>query len=220
MISIANQVSFVPVLIILLVKSSDGNQENNTDFARSKFRDLPNQQFRPENSNTSLFAKIRLNASEGFSDSNLKEAMLRDKRFSKSSHSLASIRKRLNEEKASKTDDLMVLDASPRMEINYTGNVRHAPEPQYGGINTEQVFNRDNDKMRLLYAYRNSEQEVSYVLPGTECNFERACIWKWNDAPGGFFIATPESSDQGPEYDADNKKTGLFWKAKVRVVLG
>ncbi|XP_031358672.1 ALK tyrosine kinase receptor [Photinus pyralis] len=158
---------------------------------------LQSQQIRPDRSNTQPY---------------------RNKREPKNGqNSLANIRQRLNEEKFPKKDDLMVLDASPRVEVNYTGLLRQPPSSHYGGINTEQNYNRENDKMRLLYAFRKSQEEVPYSLPGTECDFERTCTWKWkNDSDGGFSVTSANLTHDGPEFDADNKSSGQFLLLRLK----
>lgn len=203
-------------LIISTIESKDAFKETNSVV--QKLRDLPIQQIRPRNSNTQSYAAIKFNFHDeqygGRQSANFRGDALRSKRDPKNTHSLASIRRRLNEEKALKKDDIMVLDSNSGMEHNYTGVPPHTHEVQYGGINTEQNRNKENDKMRLLYAYRNNEQEIPYFFPGTECNFERSCPWKWKtDSSGGFFVSSPDSYenvDDGPEMDADNKSTGLL----------
>ncbi|KAF5298515.1 hypothetical protein FQR65_LT00057 [Abscondita terminalis] len=195
---------FYVSLIFIIATTTKCIQEDSL----SKLRDLQNQQqFRPKNSNTQTVQQY---------------AVSRSKREPKNSQSIfSSIRQKLNEEKFPKKDEMMVLDASPRMEVNYTERQRLTPDnTQYGGINTEQNFNKENDKMRLLYAYRNSEQEVPYILPGSECNFERTCTWKWKtDNDGGFFVTSAdnyEGAENGPEFDADNKSSGHFLLLRLK----
>ncbi|KAK5639789.1 hypothetical protein RI129_010600 [Pyrocoelia pectoralis] len=196
------------VSLILIISKCENTQKG----AYWKLRDLQYQQFRPKYSNTQSKFNF-LNEPYGL--------YYRNKREPKNGqNSFANIRQRLNEEKFPKKDELMVLDASPRMEINYTGLPRHPSDTQYGGINTEQNYNRENDKMRLLYAYRNSQPEISYSLPGTECNFERTCTWKWkNDSDGGFFVTRANKThgtEDGPEFDADNKSSGHFLLLRLK----
>lgn len=85
---------------------------------------------------------------------------------------------------------------------NYTGNPRRAP------LNNEQLYNRKTDKIRLLYSYANNDQEVSYIYPGHECNFERTCVWKWKNVSDGFVIEEAGRSKLGPKHDADNNTSG------------
>lgn len=145
---------------------------------------------------------------DGISES-LKFGNIKDKRNSQSSESLANIRRKLDSERAIKKDGLKKIEIFPKLELNYTGIPKHIIGSQYGGINTEQVYNRETDKMRLLFAYRNSEQQVSYTYPGHQCNFERNCTWKWKtDGSNTFFVTTPDGNSDGPKIDADNNTLG------------
>lgn len=88
---------------------------------------------------------------------------------------------------------------------NFTGT------PRIALVNREQLYNKKTDKMRLLYASTHNDQEVSYIYPGHECNFERTCVWKWKtDVSDGFVIEESEKSKVGPKLDAGNNTSGQF----------
>ncbi|RZB84911.1 hypothetical protein BDFB_007157 [Asbolus verrucosus] len=122
--------------------------------------------------------------------------------------SLSSLRRRLNEDK--KKDELIAAYASPRLEPNYTQRIQD--DPHFGGINTEQLYNKKNDKIHLLHLQRNEEKQKDVEPSDTDCNFETDCTWTWRkDIANGFFITSGNKfseNDTGPRTDANSKEYG------------
>lgn len=106
--------------------------------------------------------------------------------------------------------------ADARQEQNYSApyyNNRMADQMQYG-VNPEQDFNKNNNKLRQLHNIHYSLREHGYVIPAeVECNFEESCNWKWPEGKLGFIVTSSVSygpTDIGPMYDADNSTEGLL----------
>lgn len=137
------------------------------------------------------------------------QEFLRSKRKSPD-RSLSSLRKKLNEDK--KKDELMPADAHPRLEPNNTGTPKKLDESFFGGINTEQMYNKKNDKIRLLHKQHNEEKVKD--TEETDCNFEKECKWTWRkDIANGFFVTTGQrfnENDTGPRFNAHSNKYGKF----------
>lgn len=141
---------------------------------------------------------------------------LRSKRKSPD-RSLSSLRKKLNEDK--KKDELMPADAHPRLEPNATPT--KVDESFFGGINTEQLYNKKNDKIRLLHLQHNEEKMKD--TEETDCNFEKECKWTWRkDIANGFFVTNGQKfteTDTGPRFNAHANKFGkfiYFFKIKIQ----
>lgn len=107
--------------------------------------------------------------------------------------------------------------ADARQEQNYSApyyNNRMADQMQYG-VNPEQDFNKNNNKVRQLHNIHYSLREHGYVIPAeVECNFEEPCNWKWPEGKLGFVVTSSVSygpTDIGPMYDADNSTEGLLF---------
>ncbi|KAJ3662401.1 hypothetical protein Zmor_006752 [Zophobas morio] len=127
--------------------------------------------------------------------------------------SLFSLSKRLNEEK--KKEELMAADANPRLEPNYTGTPKRIQDDShFGGINTEQLYNKKNDKIRLLHLQHKEEKQKEAEPLDTDCDFESNCAWTWRkDIANGFFVASGDKfaeNDTGPRVDASANKFGKF----------
>ncbi|XP_008194070.1 tyrosine-protein kinase receptor isoform X2 [Tribolium castaneum] len=128
--------------------------------------------------------------------------------------SLSNLFKRLNEEL--KKDDLMAADANPRLEPNYTGTPKKMnDDSRFGGINTEQLYNKKNDKIRQLHLQHN-EEKLKIVEPAldTDCEFETECTWTWRkDIANGFFVTSGDKlamNETGPKVDASSNALGNF----------
>ncbi|CAG9816232.1 unnamed protein product [Phaedon cochleariae] len=126
--------------------------------------------------------------------------------------SIASIRKRLNEER--KRDEIMAADALPRMEPNDTGLVKHGTTDMDAGyehaMNSEQLYNKQTDKIRQLHLQHSVEQPGEFEA-GIDCDFENDCLWTWRkDVANGFFIAAGGAEGGGPAADADQREGGSF----------
>jgi anaplastic lymphoma kinase len=127
--------------------------------------------------------------------------------------SLSNLYKRLNEEK--KKEELMAADANPRLEPNYTGIPKRVQDDShFGGINTEQLYNKKNDKIRLLHHQHNEEKHKEAEPADTDCDFETECKWTWRkDIANGFFVTSGSKlseNDTGPRVDAGSNEFGNF----------
>lgn len=115
---------------------------------------------------------------------------------------------------ALKKEELMAADANPRLEPNYTGTPKRiSDDSRFGGINTEQVYNKKTDKIRQLHLQRVEEKlKVAEPLLDTDCDFETECTWTWRkDIANGFFITAGdklEANDTGPKTDANSNPHG------------
>lgn len=169
---------------------------------------VSNKNKRPDESNINFFIEKQRYFDSPFQyGSEIKEFTSRDKRTPKKPESFASIRKKLNEEKKLKKEDQMAADGQPRLEPNHTGT--RYTEPQYGGIKTEQNYNKNLDKMQMLKTISQADREHNYIMPELECNFERPCSWKWNE-DDGFSITSGEveGENDGPKTDFFDNVSG------------
>lgn len=107
----------------------------------------------------------------------------------------------------------MAADADPRLEPTYVN--RTEDEMQFGGINTEQLYNKKNDKIRLLHMQHGEGRGKDTDQGGTHCDFEGECPWTWRkDIANGFYVATGGKlgeNETGPRTDADNREFGKFF---------
>lgn len=97
--------------------------------------------------------------------------------------------------------------ANNEMQSDPTG--RPMFDQPLGGILNTHVQNkpRTSDKIRDLMQAQNQEP-MTFAPPGTGCNFEESCGWKWkNEMLGGFRIGSP-SNETGLAEDADGNKNG------------
>lgn len=192
------------LLFLFLVQSNCFDDWNENGNARSRsgaeFR-IALKSKRPNSSNIKEQIKDIFGvSSQGF---------LRSKRKSPD-RSLSSLRKKLNEDK--KKDELMPADAHPRLEPNNTGTPANLEEAFFGGINTEQLYNKKKDKIRLLHLQHNEEKVKD--TEETDCNFEKECKWTWRkDIANGFFVTNGQKfteNDTGPRFNAHENKFGKF----------
>ncbi|KAG5888423.1 hypothetical protein JTB14_020198 [Gonioctena quinquepunctata] len=123
--------------------------------------------------------------------------------------SIASIRKRLNEER--KRDELMAADSFPKMEPNGTDLIKHALSKHRKGMNSEQLYNRETDKIWQLHQKHISDKRIDYKT-GIDCDFENDCQWTWRkDVANGFFITSGGkngANETGPRVDAEKREGG------------
>uniref|UniRef100_A0A6P7FI40 Tyrosine-protein kinase receptor n=1 Tax=Diabrotica virgifera virgifera TaxID=50390 RepID=A0A6P7FI40_DIAVI len=130
--------------------------------------------------------------------------------------SLATIRKKLNDGK--RKEEMMAADADARMEPNDTDSAKKAEaHSDYGHkqrkTNVEQLYNRNNDKIRILHQ-QHAVEKLHEFEAGVDCDFENDCVWTWRkDIANGFFITSGTKyglNETGPRTDADNSEGGSF----------
>ncbi|CAG9837670.1 unnamed protein product [Diabrotica balteata] len=128
--------------------------------------------------------------------------------------SLATIRKKLNDGK--RKEEMMAADADARMEPNDTDSAKNAEgHSDYGHkqrkTNVEQLYNRNNDKIRILHQ-QHAVEKLHEFEAGVDCDFENDCVWTWRkDIANGFFITSGTKyglNETGPRTDADNSEGG------------
>ncbi|KAG5862760.1 hypothetical protein JTB14_033850 [Gonioctena quinquepunctata] len=75
-----------------------------------------------------------------------------------------------------KRDELMAADAFPKMEPNDTDLIKHALTNHRDGMNSEQLYNRETDKIWQLHQKHIADEQIEYKT-GIDCDSENDCQW-------------------------------------------
>lgn len=134
------------------------------------------------------------------------------KRIYKKIHSLANIKKSLDIIPGSddKNHDSYLGDAKARMEPNDTGLIAGNVRPHFGGVNVHPTTHK-KDSFRNLIDSGKAGAKLGTVPPGTECDFEKECVWEWTKFKNDFHVVSAadyKEDEYGPLVDADNNHEG------------
>ncbi|KAG5862756.1 hypothetical protein JTB14_033846 [Gonioctena quinquepunctata] len=107
----------------------------------------------------------------------------------------------------------MAADAFPKMEPNDTDLIKHALTNHRNGMNSEQLYNRETDKIWQLHQKHIADKQIEYKT-GIDCDFENDCQYTWRkDVANGFSITSGGkngANETGPRVDAEKREGGSF----------
>lgn len=208
-VQVVKKIDLAPLFHTVNSETSLENEEEtkkNKNFENKKSRKSKSGKSHSQNSDA-----IKTNASKD----KTKNAKNRREAIANKGNKFSALRKQLKESR--KKDELPMADA--RLEQNYSAPYIN----RMAGVNSEQIFNKNNNKLRQLHNMHYPMREHGYVVPAeVECTFEEPCNWQWkNDVKNGFIVASRDAygpTDTGPMFDADNKDDGKF-NSKKCIIL-